>query len=188
MPVTVESLQHQIARLYQPVPMPGHWRRRIHRLLTDWTGRDDLRLFWTPEEEDQDRSAEKYMLYGRSSPPRYIGFGRRLLENESQIVALLVPHLERVADLMEFVTQPTAGSLPPRWLQSLTPRQLEVAVLVSAGLTNKQAAEHLSVTPRTIANVLAEIFQRLALVSRHELAPELVRHRAGLSSPPPPPS
>ncbi|MCZ7570176.1 MAG: helix-turn-helix transcriptional regulator [Ardenticatenaceae bacterium] len=48
----------------------------------------------------------------------------------------------------------------------LTPREVEVLRLVAAGLTNAQAAEQLSVTPRTINAHLTSIYSKIGVTSR----------------------
>jgi len=52
----------------------------------------------------------------------------------------------------------------------LTRRELEVAALVSRGLTNRQAAEQLLVAPRTIETHLEHIFAKLGVQTRAEVA------------------
>ncbi len=52
----------------------------------------------------------------------------------------------------------------------LTPRQLEVAVLVAQGLTNRQIAERLVVTERAAAAHVEHILNRLGVGSRTQIA------------------
>jgi len=52
----------------------------------------------------------------------------------------------------------------------LTPRQLEVAVLVAHGLTNRQIAERLVVTERAAAAHVEHILNRLGVGSRTQIA------------------
>jgi len=52
----------------------------------------------------------------------------------------------------------------------LSPRQLEVADLVAAGLSNRQIGERLVVTERTVETHLERIFARLEIQSRAQLA------------------
>jgi DNA-binding CsgD family transcriptional regulator len=53
---------------------------------------------------------------------------------------------------------------------ALTPREEEVAVLVSRGLTNRQIASELSISEHTVATHIAKILKRLGLSSRSRLA------------------
>jgi DNA-binding CsgD family transcriptional regulator len=52
---------------------------------------------------------------------------------------------------------------------SLTPQQLQIATLAAAGLTNKQIAERLYLSPRTIATHLHQAFPKLGITSRAAL-------------------
>ncbi|MCX4909298.1 AAA family ATPase [Streptomyces sp. NBC_00878] len=52
---------------------------------------------------------------------------------------------------------------------SLTPQQREIAMLAAAGLTNKQIAERLFLSPRTVAAHLRQLFPKLGVASRAAL-------------------
>ena len=58
-------------------------------------------------------------------------------------------------------------------LDSLTPTERRVAELVASGLTNRQAAEALFVTIRTVETHLARAYQKLGISARTELAERL---------------
>ncbi len=64
-------------------------------------------------------------------------------------------------------------------LASLTPRESEIARLAAAGLSNKQIAERLFLTHRTVAAHLYQVFPKLGVTSRAAL------HAALASSQPP---
>jgi DNA-binding CsgD family transcriptional regulator/Flp pilus assembly protein TadD len=53
---------------------------------------------------------------------------------------------------------------------ALTPREEEVAVLVSRGLTNRQIASELSISEHTVATHMSKILKRLGLSSRSRLS------------------
>jgi DNA-binding NarL/FixJ family response regulator len=57
-----------------------------------------------------------------------------------------------------------------------TPQQLQVAEFAAAGLTNKQIAERLFLSPRTVATHLYELFPKLGITSRAALRDALARH------------
>ncbi|BAL88392.1 putative LuxR-family transcriptional regulator [Actinoplanes missouriensis 431] len=64
--------------------------------------------------------------------------------------------------------QPSAGQTANP-LDALTPHQRMVAELVAAGLTNKQIAERLHLSPRTVASHLYRLYPELGVRNRHQL-------------------
>jgi len=69
---------------------------------------------------------------------------------------------------------PAQGQTDPA--STLTPQQRQVAELAAAGLTNKQIAERLFLSPRTVATHLYELFPKLGIASRAALRDALARH------------
>ena len=65
---------------------------------------------------------------------------------------------------------------------TLTSRELEVATLVAAGLTNRQIADRLVISQRTAQNHVQHILTKLGFTSRSQIA----AWTAGLGSPAPP--
>ncbi|MCD6639736.1 MAG: helix-turn-helix transcriptional regulator, partial [Nocardioides sp.] len=59
---------------------------------------------------------------------------------------------------------------PPSVLDALTPAERQVAVLVSRGLTSRQIAEELYVSPRTVDAHLTHIYRKLGISTRARLA------------------
>jgi DNA-binding CsgD family transcriptional regulator len=57
----------------------------------------------------------------------------------------------------------------------MTARQLELVQLVARGLSSRQIGDLLHISPRTVDNHLARIYDRLRLSSRVELATWLTR-------------
>lgn len=67
---------------------------------------------------------------------------------------------------------------PPKWesrLDSLTPREREVAHLIGDGATNKEIASRLNVTQRTVKAHLTAVFRKLGISNRLQLALLLAR-------------
>ena len=64
----------------------------------------------------------------------------------------------------------TARKRDPSTVTSLTPQELQVASLVRQGLSNRDAAAQLYLSPRTIDFHLRNIFSKLGVTSRAELA------------------
>jgi DNA-binding CsgD family transcriptional regulator len=59
----------------------------------------------------------------------------------------------------------------------LTPTEHAVSDLVAEGLTNREIARRLHVSPHTVNTHLRHIFQKLSVPSRAALASEVARHR-----------
>ena len=66
-------------------------------------------------------------------------------------------------------TGETARRRDPSTLDDLTPQELQIAGLVASGMTNRQIAAQLYLSPRTIEYHLRKIFTKLGLASRTEL-------------------
>ena len=58
----------------------------------------------------------------------------------------------------------------------LTPRELEVIQKLAEGLTNKEIAQSLSISPRTVNFHLDNIYSKLGVSSRTEAAVYALRH------------
>jgi DNA-binding CsgD family transcriptional regulator len=93
-------------------------------------------------------------------------------------------HLRRAADLFHQVGAPPwqqraeaelratgerARRRDPSTLDELTPQELQIAGLVAAGMTNREIAAQLYLSPRTIDYHLRKVFSKLGVTSRHEL-------------------
>jgi DNA-binding CsgD family transcriptional regulator len=67
-----------------------------------------------------------------------------------------------------------AGAKPRRvaisGIDSLTPSERRVAELAASGMTNREIAQTLFVTPKTVDYHMRHVFQKLNLSSRRELA------------------
>ncbi len=59
---------------------------------------------------------------------------------------------------------------PPSALGELTPQELQVALAVASGLTNREVAASLFLSPKTIEFHLGNVYSKLALRSRSQLA------------------
>ena len=64
----------------------------------------------------------------------------------------------------------TARRRDPSTLVALTPTELKIAQLVSAGMSNKDVAAQCWISPRTVAFHLRNVFTKAGITSRGELA------------------
>ena len=58
----------------------------------------------------------------------------------------------------------------PHFEMNLTRRELELLPMLSAGLANKQIAEKLNISERTVKAHVSNVLQKTGSLSRHELA------------------
>jgi DNA-binding NarL/FixJ family response regulator len=66
-------------------------------------------------------------------------------------------------------TGETARKRDPSTLDDLTPQELQIGGLVAEGLTNKEIAAQLFLSPRTIDYHLRKVFSKLGITSRTQL-------------------
>ncbi|SCG77424.1 AAA family ATPase [Micromonospora humi] len=62
------------------------------------------------------------------------------------------------------------GALRTDGIDLLTPQELQIAALAAKGLTNRDIAQRLYLSPRTISSHLYHVFPKLGITSRTELA------------------
>jgi NarL family two-component system response regulator LiaR len=89
-------------------------------------------------------------------------------------------HPDIVRKLMEQVTQ-EMGNLQDQPFKDLTSRELEVARLVAQGLSNREIAQHLTISHRTVKTHVSNILSKLDLSDRTQLA--IYAINAGLVDP-----
>lgn len=91
--------------------------------------------------------------------------------------------LEKVLGLLPTLEAAVAARFarePSQALACLTPREREIAELVSRGLTTAQIGTVLGTSPYTVRNQLTRIYEKLEIESRAELAAQVVRAKAAL--------
>ena len=92
--------------------------------------------------------------------------GRAMTEEQAVEYALSeeveqdAPTLVAVAEQQQSRDEPT---------EKLTTREHEVALLVARGLTNRQIAQELSISERTVENHIGKIFKKLGFSSRSQI-------------------
>ena len=63
----------------------------------------------------------------------------------------------------------------PAALAELTPQQREIVVLAGSGLTNREIADRLFLSPRTVASHLYRSYPKLGISGRHQLRDLIAR-------------
>jgi DNA-binding CsgD family transcriptional regulator/tetratricopeptide (TPR) repeat protein len=101
--------------------------------------------------------------------------GARLLDNEIRALGRrarldLAPPTAAAA--------PAAGTPPAAAPLGLTPREVEVLALVAAGRSNRQIAQALFISPKTVGVHISNILAKLGVAGRVEAA--AIAHRLGL--------
>jgi DNA-binding CsgD family transcriptional regulator len=100
---------------------------------------------------------------------------RRALESFEQLGA--APWAERARTELA-ATGETARPRNANAADELTPQELQVALVVANGATNKEAGAALFLSPKTIESHLSRVYRKLDVRSRTELVRRLVREGA----------
>jgi DNA-binding CsgD family transcriptional regulator/tetratricopeptide (TPR) repeat protein len=124
--------------------------------------------------------ARTQLLYGE-----LLRRNRRRTDAREQLVHALetfeqlgaAPWIERAAGELR-ATGATARRRDPSSLDELTPQELQIARFVTEGATNRQIATQLFLSPRTIDYHLRNVFRKLGIASRHDLA-KVLPHEDG---------
>lgn len=90
-------------------------------------------------------------------------------ERDREILTLIAPHLARALYNLELGAPqgPSIGS------SHLSPRQTEIARLVSHGLSNREIAERLFIAEQTVKDHLRSVFEKLKVKRRTQLLASL---------------
>jgi DNA-binding NarL/FixJ family response regulator len=84
---------------------------------------------------------------------------------------------ESVADLVQYIRQPLqARPATPRRSFGITPREMQVIATVVAGCPNKEIAQQFSISEDTVKHHLSNIFDKLGVSNRLELALFAINH------------
>ncbi|GIJ45648.1 LuxR family transcriptional regulator [Virgisporangium aliadipatigenens] len=160
------ALRPLIGRL---VARPESWRWLLDAQLDEADGSPDRAL------ADYVRVTEAAELPKPVLGTAHVGAARVLLAAGRAAEAR--QHVARAAELLArwggwrvaALDELRAGGAAPV-LDALTPRELEVARLVAAGLTNAELARRLFISPRTAAVHVSNILSKLEISSRTEVA------------------
>ena len=83
---------------------------------------------------------------------------------------------EAVGDIIEFMRTNPAGDKAPR-NYGLTKREMEILAAIVAGLTNKEIARRFALSEDTVKHHLTNIFDKVGVASRLELAMFAINNR-----------
>ena len=97
-----------------------------------------------------------------------VGSGKSVVAAEFERLGA-VPWLERARTELG-ATGERARRSEPLLSQELTPQELQVALVVAQGATNKEAGTRLFLSPKTIETHLGRVYRKLNVRSRTELA------------------
>jgi DNA-binding CsgD family transcriptional regulator len=132
--------------------------------------REDISVPLQPEDR---KLLDPYLTTARSSLGEAVwqaelAEGRAMMPEQAIEYALSV---EEPGSTLPLIRRSGGGSA------ALTPREEEVAVLVSHGLTNRQIASELSISEHTVATHITKILKRLGLSSRARLSAWVAERR-----------
>lgn len=65
------------------------------------------------------------------------------------------------------------------YVVALTPREREITTLLATGASNKEIAQELAISIKTVKNILTKVFEKTGARSRTELAVHLIRLSRG---------
>lgn len=103
----------------------------------------------------------------------------RAIRAVSRGEALLGPSIAR--RLIEQFNPPVPAAPEPRIIDELTPREMEVLKLITEGLRNREIAERLFISEKTVGTHISNIFSKLQVADRSQAI--LRAFRSGLVSP-----
>jgi two-component system, NarL family, nitrate/nitrite response regulator NarL len=101
----------------------------------------------------------------------------RIQQGEIWVTRKLIPSLIEEISSLNQQDQKDNNSLANMYLARLTPREREIATLIGQGANNKIIARKLDITERTVKAHLSEIFRKLSIPDRLQLALLIHGHR-----------
>jgi DNA-binding NarL/FixJ family response regulator len=110
-------------------------------------------------------------------PPEQLAAGIRVV---AQGEALLAPSITKRL-IQEFAAAAPARATPPKGLDELTARELEVFKLVARGLSNAEIAAELIVSETTVKTHVARVLMKLGLRDRVQAV--VLAYESGVSVP-----
>ncbi len=114
------------------------------------------------KDHDMAQMARYLRRIGQGEPPLSPAIARRILKTLHQA--------------------PPAQSQDPSTQSMLSPRETEILGLIGRGMRVNDVAQHLQLTPQTVASYIKNLYRKLNISSRAQAA--LQAHRLGLIKPP----
>ena len=161
----------RVAQSYMPdivlldVNMPGGGIEAAREVRQNCASVKTIMLTVSENEKDVAAALQigvnAYILKG-SSGPELLQIVRAVRNGESYVTPALA------ARLLAQVKQSTQGVRGPSDLASLTYRENQVLKLLSQGLTNKEIANCLTLTEKTVKHYMTEVMQKLKVRNRVE--------------------
>lgn len=150
------------------INMPGNGLTAIARISTEFPA---IRLLVVTAREDEEAVAEALRLGARGYALKGIA-GTNLREIVTSIHQgeVYVTSSLAVRLLGDQRRQPPSEEARGRRLTSLTTREREILELVATGQSNKQIANVLDITERTVKQYMSNILQKLQVQNRVEAA------------------
>ena len=150
---------------------------RLRAALNPGSRLDDLREACALLEGSPARLERASALAALGATLRAAGMrqeARTVLEDAAELAVACGarPLAERARDDLVAIGGRPGDALPPS-TSGLTPSELRVARLATEGLTNRAIAEALFVTPKAIEWHLGNVYRKLGVGSRHDLATAL---------------
>ncbi|MGO9085578.1 MAG: LuxR C-terminal-related transcriptional regulator [Candidatus Sulfotelmatobacter sp.] len=116
-------------------------------------------------------------IYSKNQPVEFLGKCVRCV-HQGQIWA---DNQQLGVALGALASSPTLRAVNANGMNLLTERELQVVRCLAEGLTNREIAERLKLSPHTIKNYLFRIFDKLGVSSRIELLFLTLNHGSGVS-------
>jgi len=100
--------------------------------------------------------------------------GNGYSQEEIAIMSIIQPHLDNLHQNLFVLAQADSYIASPSIQESLTKRELEIANLLSSGLTPNNISHRLSITVSTVYRHIANIHKKLKVSTRQELVLKLI--------------
>lgn len=170
----VEKLKPDVVLLDLKMPGPGGLE-----VLSELGGAKSrvLTIVLTASEDERDyveavRRGARGVILKQAATERLLEGIRKVHRGEMWIDPRVA------AEVMRAVTRP-AQEAAARNEQGLTARELEIISFVTQGFRNKEIADKLSISEQTVKNHLHNIFDKLGVSDRLELALHAIHHKIG---------